>query len=99
MTILYTLTFICDECGQEYMVGGEVPSMPSHWIGAQVMIGNQRGEIPLQEESAPILHFCTQECFCLFASSQEFKERILLSDHDRDDDDEERDEEEGEPQQ
>ena len=96
MSVLYTLTFICDSCGEEYMVGGEAPSMPSHWIGSQIMIGDKDGTIPMQEESSPIMHFCCRECFYEYVASEEFRERVLLADQDLEEREEEGDEEETE---
>ncbi|MFA6088633.1 MAG: hypothetical protein WC755_02100 [Candidatus Woesearchaeota archaeon] len=94
MAILYNLTFVCDNCEEEFYLGGEALSMPPFWITAQITISNKEGLVPDLEENAPLLHFCTQKCLSEFISSQEFKERILLIDKKDEDDQNDEDEEE-----
>lgn len=93
MAVLYSLTFVCDTCEEEFFAGGEIPALPPLWITAQVTLSNKDGWIPEIEENAPLLHFCSQKCFAEFINSQEFKERILLIDK-KDEDEEEQDDEE-----
>jgi len=88
MSIIYGLTFVCDNCSEEHLITGEYPAIPPHWITTQTMISNKDGYIPPHEDSHPIIHFCSQECFVEYAKSQEFKERILLTDYEEEDEDE-----------
>lgn len=60
-------------------------TMPPHWIMAQAMIANRNGNITQEEESVPIMHFCSVECLQEFFNSDEFVERSFLVDDDEDD--------------
>jgi len=73
------------------MVGGDTPSMPSHWMGVNIMVGNKDGDIPIQEEATPILHFCSRKCFHDYVISEDFVERTLLADQEFPENDEEDD--------
>lgn len=80
MSIFYNITFICDNCGEEYLISGEFLSLPPHWINFQPIISDKNGLITEKEELSPILHFCCQECLTEYTSSEEFLERTLLVD-------------------
>ncbi len=57
--------------------------MPPYWFGAQFVIADQEGAIPMHERDI-FLHFCSQECLAEYAAGQEIKERESLVDNSND---------------
>ena len=90
MSVFYQLTFVCDACGQEYMVDSDVPSMPPHWIAMQLILSDKDGDNP-EGNMDSYIHFCCQDCMALYSSSNHLKERLLMVDqaYDEDEDDDE----------
>ena len=74
------------------MVESIVPSMPPHWIAVQLVLGDKDGLVPERETEA-YSHFCCQDCFTLYTTSQQFTERLLLADQEPPDEEDDEGEE------
>jgi len=91
MGVYYNLNYICDSCEQEFMVTDDSPSLPPHWLCIKVIAVNKNGAIPEWQDSDPFLHFCCHDCLIEFVKSEDFKEWVLMVDHDIDDNDDSED--------
>lgn len=92
MSVFYNTTFICDSCGEEYLVTSEFLLLPPHWIIFQPLITDKYGLINNKEEESSLLHFCSTQCVAEYVFSQQFSERVLLVDDDEDEEDGEKEE-------
>jgi len=78
MLVRQRITFICNGCGQEWMITEEM-EMPPYWLGLEVAVADKDGLVP-EHERAKFIHFCEQECLTKYTNSDELKERILSVD-------------------
>ena len=58
----------------------ESMEMPPGWLGMQVAITDTDGCVPDHEQDV-FCHFCSQECFVEFASSDEMRRRLIMADN------------------
>ncbi len=86
----HRVTLICDNCGEEYILG-ENMDLPPYWLGVQVAVGNYDGEASGAEL---FLHLCGQECLSEYTEGEELRNKIAFIDKPADDEAEDLEEEE-----
>jgi hypothetical protein len=72
------VTFICDNCGEEYLINDTMEA-PPQWLIIKCSIVNTEGYIN-DEERDQIDHFCSVKCAIQFTENIAFQERLALSD-------------------
>jgi len=78
MSFNHEVTFKCDACETNFMID-ESMEMPPGWLGMQVAIADSDGCVPDHEQDV-FCHFCSQDCFVEFASSDEMRSRLAMAD-------------------
>ena len=79
MIFNHQVTFTCDACDQNYLINDSM-EMPPGWLGMQVAIADTDGCVPDNEQDV-FCHFCSQNCFMEFASSDEMRRRLVMVDN------------------
>lgn len=91
----HRITFVCEECDTNYMLGPE-QQLPPYWIAARLIMSDGEGIVPSVEQEEIYAHFCSLSCLHRHMKSNKIKKRHEMIDREMEQEKNESNDESGE---